>query len=91
MNREITIDMNLFEWDKTYPILCDGQCQPQEDFPEIIRLHQNGLLLDELITETYSLHQLQARFDDMLSGKNAKGVIALNEQISNHRSIQSTI
>jgi len=76
IEQEITIDMNLFEWDKTYLNPLYGQCQPQEDFPEIIRLHQNGLLLlDELITETYSLHQLQRAFDDMLSGKNAKGVI----------------
>jgi len=31
--------------------------------------------LDEMITKEYKLHQLDEAFDDMLKGKNAKGVI----------------
>ncbi len=76
IEQEITIDMRLFEWDKLYINPLYGQCRPQEDFPELVNLYQRGqLMLDQLITKTYSLDQLQAGFEDMLSGKNAKGVI----------------
>jgi len=32
-------------------------------------------MLEELITQTYSLSQLDRAFQDLLEGKNAKGVI----------------
>jgi S-(hydroxymethyl)glutathione dehydrogenase/alcohol dehydrogenase len=76
IEQEITIDMQLFEWDKIYINPLYGQCRPQEDFPELVKLYRQGqLMLDQLITKTYPLDQLQLAFDDMLSGKNAKGVI----------------
>jgi S-(hydroxymethyl)glutathione dehydrogenase/alcohol dehydrogenase len=76
IEQEITIDMNLFEWDKIYINPLYGGCKPQEDFPKIIEYYESGeLRLDEMITQTYTLHQLQDAFDDMLAGKNAKGVI----------------
>ena len=76
IEQEITIDMQLFEWDKIYINPLYGQCRPQEDFPELVKLYRVGeLMLDQLITKTYPLDQLQKAFDDMLSGKNAKGVI----------------
>ncbi|MEO9003664.1 MAG: alcohol dehydrogenase catalytic domain-containing protein [Ginsengibacter sp.] len=72
----ITIDMNLFEWDKIYLNPLYGKCRPQIDFPAIINHYENKqLLLEELITRTYSLSQLDKAFDDLLKGKNAKGVI----------------
>jgi S-(hydroxymethyl)glutathione dehydrogenase/alcohol dehydrogenase len=76
IEQEITVDMNLFEWDKIYMNPLYGKCRPQIDFPKIIDLYENGLLLlEEMITKTYRLENLQAAFDDMLQGKNAKGVI----------------
>lgn len=79
IEQEITIDMNLFEWDKIYINPLYGKCNPAIDFPKLIRLYAKGdLLLDELITTTYSLEQLQQGLDDMLAGKNAKGVITFN-------------
>jgi len=79
IEEEITIDMNLFEWDKVYINPLYGQCQPQRDFPKIIQHYEKGqLLLDELITRTYSLDRLQDAFDDMLAGRNAKGVIVFD-------------
>ena len=68
--------MQLFEWDKVYINPLYGKCDPQVDFPKIVSLYQKGeLKLDEMITRTYPLDQLQQAFDDMLTGKNAKGVI----------------
>lgn len=76
IEEEITIDMNLFEWDKIYINPLYGKCRPQVDFPKIINHYKNGeLLIDEMITRTYNISQVQNAFDDMLAGKNAKGVI----------------
>lgn len=76
IEEELTIDMNLFEWDKLYLNPLYGKCNPTVDFPRLFRLYQKGdLLLDELVTRTYPLEQLGQAYDDMLAGKNAKGVL----------------
>ncbi|SFC02124.1 S-(hydroxymethyl)glutathione dehydrogenase / alcohol dehydrogenase [Algibacter lectus] len=76
IEQEITIDMRLFEWDKIYINPLYGKCRPQIDFPKLTNLYDKGdLMLDEMITRTYPLENLQQAFDDMLTGKNAKGVI----------------
>ncbi len=76
IEQEISVDMCLFEWDKIYINPLYGQCKPQSDFPKLASLYSNGeLMLDQLVTRTYGLEQLQQAFDDMLAGKNAKGVI----------------
>ena len=76
IEQEISIDMRLFEWDKTYINPLYGQCRPQIDFPQIIEYYlDKKLMLDELVTTTYALGESEQAFADMLSGKNAKGVI----------------
>ncbi|GAB4045408.1 alcohol dehydrogenase catalytic domain-containing protein [Spirosoma litoris] len=76
IEQEISIDMNLFEWDKIYINPLYGKCRPEIDIPLLLNLYQKGdLILDDLITRTYSLHQLDTAFDDMLKGRNAKGVL----------------
>jgi len=76
IEQEIAVDMRLFEWDKIYINPLYGKCRPEIDFPEIVSLYDKGTLqLEEMITRTYSLHHLDQAFDDMLKGKNAKGVI----------------
>lgn len=79
IEEEITIDMNLFEWDKVYMNPLYGKCNPEVDFPRLFSLYQSGKLkLDELVTNTYKLDELGKAFEDMLAGKNAKGVIIMN-------------
>ncbi|MEO0473662.1 MAG: histidine kinase, partial [Bacteroidota bacterium] len=79
IEEEITIDMRLFEWDKIYINPLYGKCRPQIDFPKLMRLYQKGTLkLDEMITREYRLDELQQALDDMLAGKNAKGVIVFD-------------
>ncbi len=76
IEQEISFDMNLFEWDKIYINPLYGQCRPQVDFPKIINHYEEGFLwLEEMITRTYDLSELATAFDDMLKGRNAKGVI----------------
>ncbi len=76
IEEDLTIDMNLFEWDKIYMNPLYGKCNPSVDFPKLFNLYKKGdLLLDELVTQTYALEDLERAFSDMLEGKNAKGVI----------------
>jgi len=74
----VTVNMELFEWDKIYLNPLYGQCRPEEDFPRLFRLYQDGSLkLDEMITRTYPIDRVAQAFDDMLAGKNAKGVLVM--------------
>jgi Zn-dependent alcohol dehydrogenase len=79
IEEELTIDMRLFEWDKTYlnPLL--GQCRPSVDLARLIELYRSGdLLLDELVPRTYRLDEVQEAFDDMLAGVNGKCVVTFD-------------
>ncbi|MGB5371447.1 MAG: alcohol dehydrogenase catalytic domain-containing protein [Flavobacteriaceae bacterium] len=76
----IAVDMNLFEWDKVYLNPLYGGCNPGIDFPQIVRYYEAGeMKLDEMVTRTYTLENVRQAFDDMLSGKNAKGVITFDQ------------
>ena len=76
IEQEINIDMNLFEWDKIYMNPLYGKCNPTIDFPRLMHLYDTGqLYLEPLVTTTYSIDDLAMAFDDLLAGKNAKGVI----------------
>lgn len=80
IEQDITFDMRLFEWDKTYINPLYGQCRPARDFPRIFTLYRRGeLLLDELVTRTYALDDVAQAFDDLLAGRNAKGVLVIGD------------
>jgi S-(hydroxymethyl)glutathione dehydrogenase/alcohol dehydrogenase len=56
-----------------------GSARPQYDFPRILGLYKAGKLkLDELVTRTYHIDDAPQAFDDMLAGKNARGVIVFD-------------
>ena len=51
-------------------------CSPLVDVPALIGLSQAGKLkLDELITRRYKLDEINEGYQDMLDGKNIRGVI----------------
>ena len=53
-----------------------GDCNPTYDIPKILGLYQAGdLKLDEIITRTYTLDQVNEGYDDLLAGKNVRGVV----------------
>jgi S-(hydroxymethyl)glutathione dehydrogenase/alcohol dehydrogenase len=53
-----------------------GGCSPLVDVPMLIGLYQAGdLKLDELITRRYKLDEINEGYQDMLDGKNIRGVI----------------
>ncbi len=53
-----------------------GSGRPSVDFPRYLSLYKaNRLKLDELVTATYSLDEVNRAFEDMNNGVNARGVI----------------
>ena len=53
-----------------------GSSIPHQDMPKLLNLYDEGKLkLDELITRTYRLDQINEAFADMEAGRNARGVI----------------
>ncbi|HVV72705.1 MAG TPA: zinc-binding dehydrogenase, partial [Verrucomicrobiae bacterium] len=75
-NDPATVPMPWFMWNKTYLTPLYGDCFPSRDFPRIFEHYRAGeLKLDELVTRTYALEELGEAIEDMLAGRNAKGVI----------------
>jgi S-(hydroxymethyl)glutathione dehydrogenase/alcohol dehydrogenase len=53
-----------------------GAARPLVDFPRLISLYRGGrLLLDELITRTYGIEEAPRAIEDLIAGRNARGVI----------------
>jgi S-(hydroxymethyl)glutathione dehydrogenase/alcohol dehydrogenase len=53
-----------------------GSENPVTAIPKLLSLYQSGLLkLDEMITRTYGLDELELGYQDMRDGKNIRGVI----------------
>jgi S-(hydroxymethyl)glutathione dehydrogenase/alcohol dehydrogenase len=53
-----------------------GDCNPTYDIPKLLALYKSGeLKLDELITRTYTLDQVNEGYEDLQSGKNVRGVM----------------
>jgi alcohol dehydrogenase (nicotinoprotein) len=66
--------MTLFR--KTMKGSLFGDSNPTYDIPRILDLYRSGdVKLDELITRTYKLEEVNQGYDDLLAGKNIRGVI----------------
>ena len=53
-----------------------GSARPRFDMPRLLSLYRAGRLnLDELVTQTYQLEEVNEAFTDMLNGKVARGII----------------
>ncbi|HEX6469743.1 MAG TPA: NDMA-dependent alcohol dehydrogenase [Streptosporangiaceae bacterium] len=53
-----------------------GGCNPRHDVPRLLGLYRSGhIKLDELITRRYRLDEINQGYQDMLDGKNIRGVI----------------
>ena len=60
-----------------------GTTNSRNDIPLMAELYRNGSLkLDELITRTYSLEDINQAFTDMQEGKNLRGVIIYDQEHS---------
>ncbi len=53
-----------------------GDANVREDFPKLLNLYRAGRLnLDDMVTATYSIDDAPQAIEDLLSNKNARGVI----------------
>ena len=53
-----------------------GSARPRDDMPRLLALYRAGVLkLDELISRTYQLEEINEAFDDLLNGEVARGMI----------------
>jgi alcohol dehydrogenase (nicotinoprotein) len=58
-----------------------GGCNPLTDVPRLLSMYRSGKLkLDELITRTYTLDQVNQGYQDMLDGKNIRGVVLIDHE-----------
>ena len=68
-------------YEKTVKGSLFGSGDPFNDIPRMIELYQSGdLKLDELITTTYTLDQVNEGYEDLVAGKNIRGVIKYDTQ-----------
>ena len=71
--------VNQFElsmWNKEIKGTIFGSLNPRADIPKLLGLYREGQLkLDELITKTYSLDQVNEGYTAMRDGENIRGVI----------------
>jgi NDMA-dependent alcohol dehydrogenase len=68
------LDLVLFEKQVRGSLF--GSCNTRSDIPKLAGLYRDGQLkLDELITQTYTLDQVNEGYQDMRDGKNIRGVI----------------
>jgi Zn-dependent alcohol dehydrogenase len=66
--------MTLFQ--KTVKGTLFGNSNPMRDITKMLDLYQAGQIkLDELITKKYKLDEINQGYDDLIAGKNIRGVI----------------
>jgi Zn-dependent alcohol dehydrogenase len=64
------LDTSLFIGNRSFTRTSGGDCKPDRDFPIFIRWHREGRLkLDELVTNRYTLDQINTAADDLAQGK----------------------
>jgi S-(hydroxymethyl)glutathione dehydrogenase/alcohol dehydrogenase len=73
--------INLFElamWQKQVRGVVFGAANPRFDIPNLLALYKSGQLkLEELITRSYPLDQINQGYQDMLDGVNIRGVVTM--------------
>ena len=76
---ENEVTLNLFAFAMQQKSLVGtifGSANPRADIPKLLGLYRSGKLkLDELVTRTYSLDEINQGYQDMRDGKNLRGVI----------------
>ncbi|MFV0318555.1 MAG: zinc-binding dehydrogenase, partial [Microthrixaceae bacterium] len=76
---ESKVELNLFMlsmMNKSLKGTVFGSGNPRADIPELLSMYREGVLkLDELITNRYSLDDVNKGYEDLRDGKNIRGVI----------------
>lgn len=68
--------LNLVLTQKTLMGTIYGTSNAPAEIPKLLNMYQHGQLrLDELVTQTYTLDKINQGYEDMLAGKNIRGVV----------------
>jgi S-(hydroxymethyl)glutathione dehydrogenase/alcohol dehydrogenase len=77
------VDLNLFELtllQKRVQGAIFGGAGPRSQIPKLLDLYRAGhLKLDELVTKTYRLEDINQGYRDMADGKNLRGVVVYSD------------
>ncbi len=75
--RSVELDLfSLSMFNQTLMGTVFGSMSPRVQIPRLLKLYAQGHLeVDELITQRYSLDQVQAGYDDLAAGKNVRGIV----------------
>ena len=78
LGTEATFVVNTMYNDKSILGCRYGSTRPHHDIPLLVRFYQDGRLqLDEMVSQTYPLADIQLALDDMHAGKLNRGVLNL--------------
>ena len=74
---EVSLGLGMFTmYNQTLMGSIFGSQTPKVQIPRLLELYRQGhLLIDELVTEEYTLDGVQQGYDDVASGKNVRGVV----------------
>ena len=71
--------LNLVLSQKTLMGTIYGASNAPVEIPKLLNMYRHGQLrLDELVTKTYTLDQINQGYEDMLTGENIRGVVLFN-------------
>jgi Zn-dependent alcohol dehydrogenase len=80
---DVDVKLNLFLFtmlQKTLKGNIFGGGSSHVDTPKLVGLYKSGLLkIDEMVTNTYALEDINDGYQDMIDGKNIRGVIKFSE------------
>ena len=76
---DVGADVSVFEmivYEKQIIGCLFGHANPRADIPKLLSLYRNGsLMLDELVTRTYTLDQINDGYEDMRTHRNIRGLV----------------
>jgi S-(hydroxymethyl)glutathione dehydrogenase/alcohol dehydrogenase len=77
MQTDVKMDLFMFAMMRKELVGCIfGNANPRRDIPRLLRMYMDGrLLLDELVTNTYSLEEINQGYQDMRDGVNIRGLV----------------
>ena len=77
MQRDVEFDLYTFAMsNKRLQGTLYGSVNPRVDVPRLLSLYRNGQLkLDELISRTYTLDEINQGWKDLDEGRNLRGVL----------------
>ena len=75
--QQVDLDLFMLTMARKELVACIfGNANPRRDIPRLLQLYMDGkLLLDELVTTTYALDDINQGYEDMRNGTNIRGLV----------------